>query len=225
MRLESALICIFFCAVFIQRLDGQDPTPRPIAPAQATRAFDVPSNVAGSSGFPMRLSGPTLPPNVKAEQFFSVQLTEFRFKHPPEVNRTANEIVQSFDQLNKEGKIELIESVRLNALEYHESTAQFGKMTSVTQGVTRTAQGQQRSFSSLPLGTMIQVLATPQDSKVLLKIAYTASRIDENLSEEKAPEVVNFQFNTTLLLEIGKATLVGGVSSDTNDFLMVKINK
>ncbi len=223
----SALYCSCFLTLFTPISEAQDLRQRAFTPAQAAQpaqAFEVEQSSLSRLA-PIRSSSPTLPPNVKAEQFFVVQFTEFRFKHAPEVNRTANEIVQSFDLLNKEGKIELIESVRLTALEFHESTAQFGKTTSVTTGVTRTAQGQQRSVSNVPLGTMIQVVATPQESKVLLKVAYTASRIDDNISEEKQPEVVNVQFNTTLLLELGKATLVGGISSETNDFLMVTINK
>lgn len=227
MRQESALFCLCFCALLTPNGDAQDLRQRAFTPAQAAQpgqSFEVEQSSL-SRLTPVRSSSPTLPPNVKAEQFFVVQFTEFRFKHAPEVNRTANEIVQSFDQLNKEGKIERIESVRLSVLEYHESTSQFGRTTSVTTGVTRTAQGQQRSVSNVPLGTMIQVTATPQDSKVLLKVAYTASRIDEALIEEKQPEVVNIQFNTTLLLEIGKATLVGGIAAEANDFLMVTINK
>ena len=227
MRQESALFCLCFCALLTPNGDAQDLRQRAFTPAQAAQpgqSFEVEQSSL-SRLTPVRSSSPTLPPNVKAEQFFVVQFTEFRFKHAPEVNRTANEIVQSFDQLNKEGKIERIESVRLSVLEYHESTSQFGRTTSVTTGVTRTAQGQQRSVSNVPLGTMIQVTATPQDSKVLLKVAYTASRIDEALIEEKQPEVVNIQFNTTLLLDIGKATLVGGIAAEANDFLMVTINK
>lgn len=72
----------------------------------------------------------------------------------------------------------------------------------------------------------MQVKATPQEGKVLLKIAYTVSRMnDDNLSEEKRPDIVTVTIKSTLLLEIGKATLVGGTTSDTNDFLMVTVIK
>ncbi len=77
----------------------------------------------------------------------------------------------------------------------------------------------------MSLGTLVQVKATPQESKVLLKVAYTVSRMDDNLSEEKQPDTVTVTFNSTLLLDIGKATLVGGMASDTTDFLMVTISK
>ncbi len=96
------------------------PRQRALVPAQAAQAFE-PDQSSLSRLSPFRSSNPTLPPNVKAEQFFYVQFTEFRFKH--------------------------------------------------------------------------------------------------------SPEVVNVQFNTTMLLEIGKATLVGGISADTNDFLMVTLSK
>ena len=72
---------------------------------------------------------------------------------------------------------------------------------------------------------MVQVKPTPQENKVLLKVAYTVSRMDNNIGEEKQPDIVTVNLNTTLLLEIGKATLVGGFVSDENDFLMVTIKK
>lgn len=49
--------------------------------------------------------------------------------------------------------------------------------------------------------------------------------MDNNIGEEKQPDIVTVNLNSTLLLEIGKATLVGGFASDENDFLMVTITK
>ena len=77
----------------------------------------------------------------------------------------------------------------------------------------------------MSIGTLVQVKATPQDGKVLLKVAYTASRMDDNEAEDKPSDIATITFNSTLLLEIGKATLVGGVTSDTNNYLMVTIGK
>jgi hypothetical protein len=218
MRLLSVLLCV--SVLFVQIVDAQEIPGRPPA---ATRSdfsqpprfpSERPSNVFAASD-----------PSVKAEQSFLVQFTEFRFKHAPDVSRTSSEIVQSLDQLNKDGKIELVQTVRLNVLEYHENMVQIGKNVSVVSGVTRTAQGQQQSRQSMSLGTLVQVKATPQDGKVLLKVAYTASRMDDNESEEKPSDIATITFNSTLLLETGKATLVGGVTSDTNNFLMVTISK
>lgn len=219
MRLLAILLNV--SVLFVQIVDAQEIPGRPPA---ATRSdfsqpprfqSDRPSNVFAAPD-----------PSVKAEQSFLVQFTEFRFKQSPDVNRTSSEIVQSFDQLNKEGKIELVQTVRLNVLEYHENMVQIGKNASVISGITRTAQGmQQQSRQSVSVGTLVQVKATPQDSKVLLKVAYTASRMDDNEPEEKQSDIATVTFNSTLLLEIGKATLVGGMTSDTNNFLMVNISK
>lgn len=239
MRYVVVLLCSH--ALFVHNVNAQDITTRaatqvPTLPTSsseqsssvATRASSAQqSSLGGGRGGPgVGVStAQTISPNVKAEQTYFIQFTEFRFKHSLDVKRTASEIVESFDQWHQEGKIELIETVRMTALEYHESTAQFGKTTTLTTGVTRTAQGiQQRSMQSVPIGTVVRVTATPQESKVLLKVAYDVSRIDDSVSEEKQPDTVKIQLNTTLLLEIGKAKLVGGMTSDTNDFLMVKIS-
>lgn len=204
---------LFIFGLFVQSVCAQEVPPRSPPQEQLTRLQSV------------RQSNTATDPSIKPEQSYFVQFTEFRMKYSVDVNRTSNEITQSFDQLNKEGKIELIETVRLTVPEHHENMVQFGKTTTVTTGTTRTAQGIQQSRSDVPIGTMVQVKATPQEGKVLLKIAYTVSRMDDNLSEEKRPDIVTVTMKSTLLLEIGKATLIGGTTSDTNDFLMVTINK
>ena len=218
MRLLAVLLCV--SVLFVQILDAQEIPGRP--PAATRSDFSQPPRF--QSERPSNVfSAPD--PSVKAEQSFLVQFTEFRFKHAPEVSRTSSEIVQSFDQLNKDGKIELVQTVRLNVLEYHENMVQIGKNVSVVSGVTRTPQGQQQSRQSMSIGTLVQVKATPQDGKVLLKVAYTASRMDDSETEDKPSDIATITFNSAHLLEIGKATLLGGVTSDTNNFLMVTISK
>lgn len=218
MRLLAVLFCV--SVQFVQIVEAQEIPGRP--PAATRPEFTQPPRF--QSERPSNVfSAPD--PSVKAEQSFLVQFTEFRFKHSPDVSRTSSEIVQSFDQLNKEGKIEIVQTVRINVLEYHENMVQIGKNVSVVSGVTRTPQGQQQSRQSMSIGTLVQVKATPQDGKVLLKVAYTASRLDDNEIEDKPSDIATITFNSTLLLETGKATLVGGVTSDTNNFLMVTISK
>ena len=217
MRNLAVLLCVH--VLIVQSVHAQDVTKRPSTPPTAEQFSRLQS---------FRQSSTTPDPSVKAEQSYFVQFTEFRYKHATDldVHRTSDEIVLSFDKMLKEGKIELIETIRLTALEFHDNSVQFGKTTSVTSGVTRTAQGiQQQSRQSVPIGTLVQVKPTPQENKVLLKVAYTVSRMDNNIGEEKQPDIVTVNLNSTLLLEIGKATLVGGFASDENDFLMVTIKK
>ena len=219
MRQLTVLLCVYVMfahMVQAQEIPGRPPTSIPSELMPATR---LPSNRQSNAAA-------ATDPSIKAEQSFFVQFTEFRFKHSLDVHRTSSEIVQTFDQLLKDGKIELVQTVRLTVPEHHENMMQIGKLTSVISGVTRTPQGlQQQSRQNVTLGTLVQVKATPQEGKVLLKVAYTVSRMDDNLPEEKQPDTVTVTFNSTLLLDIGKATLVGGITSDTNDFLMVTISK
>ncbi len=219
MRQRIVLLCVyvlFVPMVAAQEVPGRSPTLIPSELSSATRSQ---SNRQSNAAAPTD-------PSIKVEQSFYVQFTQFRYKHSLDVHRTSSEIVQTFDQLLKDGKIELVQTVRLTVPEHHENMMQIGKTTSVIAGITRTPQGiQQQSRQSASLGTLVQVKVTPQESKVLLKVAYTVSRMDDNLSEEKQPDTVTVTFNSTLLLDIGKATLVGGMTSDTNDFLMVTISK
>ncbi len=219
MRHLAVLLCVYVLfdqMVTAQEIPGRPPTSIPSEQSPTTRSLsNRQSNAAAATD-----------PSIKAEQSFFVQFTEFRFKHSLDVHRTSSEIVQTFDQLLKDGKIELVQTVRLTVPEHHENMMQIGKLTSVISGVTRTPQGlQQQSRQNVTLGTLVQVKATPQEGKVLLKVAYTVSRMDDNLAEEKQPDTITVTFNSTLLLDFGKATLVGGITSDTNDFLMVTISK
>ena len=75
------------------------------------------------------------------------------------------------------------------------------------------------------VGTSVRVTAVPQGGKILLKLSYEASRFEGEAEEDSPPDTVKLQFNTTLLIEPGKPTLVGGSSADGSHLLMVSIGE
>jgi len=71
---------------------------------------------------------------------------------------------------------------------------------------------------------MVRPTPKKQDGKVFLKIDYTASRMDGEASEEGHPESTTFTIESTNLIEIGKPLLVGGSSSESSNYLLLKID-
>jgi hypothetical protein len=159
-----------------------------------------------------------------AVQSYVVQLTEFRLKSSSDPAMTANEVVKSFEEMSADGGVDVVEIVRLSALAGHESTVQFGKMTNAPVAVTYGGGfGSARQFQRQSVGTLVRVTAVPQEGKVLLKLSYEASRLATAGPEDRPPDNSTVQFNTTLLIEPGKPTLVAGTSAETTTFLVVSI--
>ena len=158
-----------------------------------------------------------------AIQSYVVQLTEFRLKASVDPTLKAKEIVQAFDKLKSDGKIDLIETVRLSALENHESMAQFGKTATVTTSISQTQRGRVRSTQQREVGTMVELTAIPRNGKILLKLHYEASRFDGAGTEDSPPDTLTTRFNTTLLVEPGTPTLVGGTTAGATSLLFVSI--
>jgi type II secretory pathway component GspD/PulD (secretin) len=75
------------------------------------------------------------------------------------------------------------------------------------------------------IGTLVRLTAEPADGKVLLKLSYECSRFEGEGTDESPPDTTTFQIDTTLLLEAGKPTLVGGSSASATSYLMVSVDQ
>lgn len=160
-------------------------------------------------------------------QSYVVQLTEFQLESSSDPKLTADNIVQSFDEMANEGKLEVVQIIRLSALERRETMVQFGKMVTVTSAVLPAGpgRGESRRTQQLEVGTLARLTAEPQEGKVLLQLSYEASRVEGDGHEDSPPEIRRIQFHTSLLIEPGKPVLVGGVSIEETSFLLVSITE
>lgn len=160
-------------------------------------------------------------------QSYVVQLTEIRLRSFSELKLSADDIVKSIDQVGNDGKGELVEIVRLAALEGHESMAQFGKRAIITTGITMAGLGrtQARQTQQQMVGTMVRLTVVPQGDMVLLKLSYEASRFADEEPEDSPPDTTTTQVNTTLLVKPGEAKLVGGTSAESSSLLLVTVTK
>lgn len=169
-------------------------------------------------------------PPVRAKQrsqTYVVQLTEFHLKDAANPGLSTDQIVQTYQQLAKEGELDVVETIRLTALEGHQSLVQVGRRATVTVGMVSAGPGRgtNRQTRQEMIGTMVTVTAEPQEQKILLKLAYESARLEEKDSEEDPADTITQQFQTSLLLEPGEPELVGGSSAGSSAFLVVEIEK
>ena len=75
------------------------------------------------------------------------------------------------------------------------------------------------------IGTLVRLTSRPKDEKVFLELFYEASRLEGAGTDDKPPDTVTVQFQTTLLIEPGTPTLIGSSSSDKTTVLLVSIEK
>lgn len=156
---------------------------------------------------------------------YVVQLTEFRWKGSADLALSPRELVRAVDQLRKDGKLDVIETVRLSALENHESMAQFGKSVAIVTGVADTGQGRVRNVGFHQVGTMVKLTAVPKDGKVVLELQYEASRLNGEGAADLPSSTLTTQFKTTLMIEPGTPTLVGSTTAQPSSLLVVSITE
>ena len=167
---------------------------------------------------------PQPPPPVAAGASHIVQVTELRANVPLAPTMDSKELLAAVEQIRKEGKADLIETVRIAALDGQESMAQFGRQTAITTGTSQSAPGRMvRSIQMTQVGTLVRVTTQSQDGKTVLKLTYEASRLGEPVNEDSPPDVISVQCNTTLVLSPGETVLVGGLSSAQSTFLLVTV--
>jgi len=156
---------------------------------------------------------------------YVVQLTEFRWKGAADLALSARELARAVDQLRKDGKLELIETVRLSALENHESMVHFGKSVPVPTAVAQTRQGPVRSVEYREVGAIVQLTAAPKGGKVALELKYAAARLTGEGAGDLPPNTLLTECKTTLTIEPGTPTLVGSTTPQSTSLLMVSITE
>ena len=167
-----------------------------------------------------------LPSASTGGETYLVQLTEFRIKDSAHAGWSTDEIVKRFERREEDGDVEIVESIRLSALSGLESMVQVGRRARVTVGVVSApGRGPTRQTEWESIGTLVRLTAQPADDKVLLKLSYECSRFEGEGTDESPPDTTTFQIDTTLLLEAGKPTLVGGSSASPTSYLMVSVEQ
>jgi hypothetical protein len=173
-----------------------------------------------------KLQPPMPSPPVTSLASYVIQVTELHTNVPIDAKMDSKELLGKLEQLKKDGTVELLETVRLSALEGQESMAQFGRQAAVTAGTSQVVPGRAvRNIHMTQVGTLVRVTARRHEGKVLLKLTYEASRLGEQANQDSPPDVVSVQCNTTLAVAPGQTVLAGSMFSATSTLLLVSVEE
>ncbi len=166
-------------------------------------------------------------PRPKAgSESYLIQLTEFRVNDSAHARWSTDEILKRFERREGDETLEIVETIRVSALSGHESMVKVGRQARVAVGaITTPARAPTRQMESHSVGTIVSLIAEPADGMVLLKLNYSSSRFDEKGTDESPPDMVTVQYDATLLIDVGRTTLVGGSSAAPTSYLILSVDR
>jgi hypothetical protein len=169
---------------------------------------------------------PMSSPPVTSLASYVIQVTELHTNVPIDAKMDSKELLGKFEQLKKDGTVELLETVRLSALDGQESMAQFGRQAAVTAGTSQVMPGRAvRNIQMREVGTLVRVTVQRHEGKVLLNLTYEASRLGEQANQDSPPDVATVSCKTTLAVGPGQMVLAGSMFSATSTLLLVSVEE
>jgi hypothetical protein len=173
------------------------------------------------------------PPTAESRSHdrYVVHLTEYRLGAPIDLAKSSQDVLRAIEQQRQEGQAELVETIRLTALEEYESMIQFGRSVFVTTDVTTTPRGRAQNLQERQVGTLVRLNARRAGERILVALSYEASRlegdgkVDTDGQAIGPPDTVTFEFTTTLILNPNETVLVGQGNTDTSRILALRIER
>ncbi len=161
---------------------------------------------------------------AEAPQVYVVQLTEFRMDQTAGTRLPTPEILESLEKAEQSGTIEVIETIRLSALQGHESTVQIGRTVLVSLGAAP-APGRPpvRQLQRERVGTLVKVTVEPVDEKVHVRLTYEASRLDDAAADDLPSETQSIQVQTVVTIDPATTFLAGGSTSKSSAFVALSV--
>lgn len=164
---------------------------------------------------------------------YVVRLVEIRTSGTLEEPLTAENFTSSLEKLKQDGKVALLESIRVSAIANQEAMAQFGKSAAITVGTNFPGggpggpgggRGPMRVTQERNMGTIVKVTVSPQAGKLLVKLVYEASRFEDEKPEDRPPAHTTTHFASTLVVGPGKTILVGGQDSEKSSTVFLTVD-
>lgn len=165
-----------------------------------------------------------------ASPSYLIELVEFRFNEAPSASLTAEDILGRLRQPAAGNGVEVIQTFHLLAVAGQESMAKVEVQTAVTSGVAY-PQGRGgpappiRHLQQMKLGTTLTAKVQPVESKILVEVRYSASRIEGERPEDGPPDIVAFTLQSQLLIAPGQQTLLGGASGTSSSYAVLSVTE
>lgn len=156
---------------------------------------------------------------AEAPRTFLVTILEGRLSEQSKASEANAE--RLWADLRDSSKTDWLETVQFTVLDGHKTRVMFGRKVPVVAGITESQHGKTRNMVDKPIGTGVSLAIKGADEKLALEVEYQSSRLSgENSGELPPPALETSDFESTLLLSLGKPKLL---VASPNTCLMILI--
>ena len=159
---------------------------------------------------------------------YSIEIIEFQFDGSDGADLSADELVESFPQMKRDGKLKRAETVRFFISDQRVSFVTFGKQISLPTGVQSAGSGQPaaQQVTQFEIGTTAEAkLVSAGKGQVSLMLAYRSSRLADESTDSPGVVILSNKMETELVFELGKTRLLAGTSADPNMYVLVTVSQ
>jgi len=172
--------------------------------------------------------GPPIPRPADLPRAFELKIVEFRLPQTDTRGMSAAEVFEIYQQA-ADGKVEVVHTLHLRALSGHAIQVENFEESVVTNG---TDDGQEQALAETPsretLGASLVATIHWQSNRTTIDMSYISSHVldpfqgDE--SQSKSPRIAKCRLTTSLILEEGKTTILGGGQGRFTSFLALDLS-
>ncbi|XZE18680.1 hypothetical protein SH449x_003980 [Pirellulaceae bacterium SH449] len=153
---------------------------------------------------------------------FMVTLSEYQIARNIPEDATESDILKVI----REDKLVPIETIRLSVSNTTESSVKIGRVASVVAGKATTPAGVQFQYRDVQVGSSLLISLTEDDTRVIAKIQFEASRLqDEGKDENERPVITSTVVKTTQSIGLGTPCVLGASTADRTSYVVVLVNK
>ena len=179
------------------------------------------SALIASLAFSVSFAQPGANETTKAPVRFMVTLSEYQLGEGVPDSATESEILDSI----RKKTVQPTETIRLSVIKDVEGMAQFGKVANVTVGKTVNRDVTTRQTQNVQVGTLLKATVRLENEAIVASIAFEASRLQGNGTEDSPPDIASTTITTTQSLEFGKPCLIGSSSGGKTSYVFVTITQ
>ncbi len=161
-------------------------------------------------------------PTKSKSRVYTLTLAELHYSTDNEtrIGEDLSDIDSEIKRLKSQDRIDDVDYIRATVLENEDTSVMYGHMISVVTGVTQSAAGKTRQAQWRDLGSSLNVVISDDQEAVRVTFNFQNSRAAEQPDPDIGPDIRTSQYRTTLLLRLGKTTLV---SANQKSCLLISV--
>lgn len=153
---------------------------------------------------------------------FMVTVTEYQIARSIPDDATESDILKVI----RDEKLVPIETIRLSVSDSIEGSVKIGRVVSVIAGKATTPAGVQFQYTDVQVGSSLSILLNGDDKRVIAKIQFEASRLqDEGNAENERPVISSTVIKTTQSIGLGTPCVLGVSTTGRTSYVIMLVNK